>query len=70
MPGVGGGLDKVPPTVVFTLVPIVGVMYGIAIVAGSVSTADSAMLTVSSLLLKDIYPRLRKKEASNAYALD
>ncbi|AET66882.1 Na+/proline symporter [Desulfosporosinus orientis DSM 765] len=69
MPGVSGGLDKVPPTVVFTLVPIVGVMYGIAIVAGSVSTADSAMLTVSSLLLKDIYPRILKKEASEKHML-
>lgn len=62
-------LDMIPPQIIWTLLPVLGIVYALSVAAGSISTADSAMITCSSMLLKDIYARLFAKEPSDAHLL-
>ena len=55
-------LDQVPATVIFKTFPMLGVLYGVAVAAASLSTSNSALIATSNVFYKDFYARFRKDE--------
>ncbi|MBF7082500.1 sodium:solute symporter family protein [Desulfallas sp. Bu1-1] len=54
-------LDMVPATAIFQTFPILGVLYGVAVAAASLSTSNSALIATSNIFYKDFYERFRKQ---------
>ncbi|MFK5952078.1 MAG: sodium:solute symporter family protein [Desulfobacterium sp.] len=59
-PALNVKLDMVPATAIFNTFPVLGVMYGVAVAAASLSTSNSALIATSNVFYKDFYARFRK----------
>lgn len=53
-------LDMVPATAIFNSHPLMGIAYGVAVAAASLSTSNSALIASSNIFYKDFYARFRK----------
>ncbi|SFH17257.1 Na+/proline symporter [Desulfotomaculum arcticum] len=59
-PAMNVSLDMVPATAIFQTFPWLGIVYGVAVAAACLSTANSALIATSNVFYKDFYERIRR----------